>query len=83
MKRGNMQRLNKKVDSKGRINLPSTFRKQLNISDKDELEIALNDNSITIAPVKKKCVFCGKPAEYTFINGNICKECVVTIKQKL
>ena len=78
-----MQRLNRKLDSRGRILLPSSFRKKLNIINNEELTLTLEDESIILKPAQNKCVFCGKPAKYTFINGNLCTECVVTIKQRL
>lgn len=67
----------KKIDSQGRITIPLTFRRELNIQDEDELAIECDDNKILIK--KKRNLCCACHTEIPF-NCWICPECLEKIK---
>ena len=46
--------LKRKLDNLGRIVLPSEFRKELGVGDKDEVEIFLLENGLFMKTQKKK-----------------------------
>ena len=73
----------RKVDHLGRIVLPVEMRRQLNISEKDALEIFVQDGSIVIRRHHDECVFCGSVRNVVSIKGrNVCAECISSIKNQ-
>ena len=48
----NREGIVRKIDNLGRIVIPKEYRKQLNISDQDEIEITLEEDNIIIRKVK-------------------------------
>ena len=72
----------RKVDELGRIVLPVEIRRLLNISEKDALEISLENDSIVIRKHHLECVFCGSVRDVQDFKGrNICAECIKKIKE--
>lgn len=51
-KSGQEKGVTKKMDSLGRVTIPITFRRILNLEENTELELSLIDNSIIITPKK-------------------------------
>lgn len=78
-----MQEVIKKLDTRGRIIIPETFRKNLHIDKGATMRVKLYDNGIIIQPEEKRCVFCGKRTETNFKKQNICPECVAELKNDL
>lgn len=71
----------RKVDELGRIVLPVEMRRLLNISEKDALEIALENEAIVIRKHHSECVFCGSVKDVVEFKGrNICAECISQLK---
>ena len=67
----------RKVDELGRIVLPVELRRMLDISERDELEIYLDDDKIVLERYEPSCLFCGKSAGLMFYRGkNVCTDCV-------
>ena len=64
----------RKVDELGRIVLPMELRRTLEIADKDQVEIYLDDQSIILQKYNPGCMFCGKPAE-EYEGRPICSSC--------
>lgn len=54
IKTGETIGLKRKLDNLGRIVLPSEFRKELGVGDKDEVEIYLLENGFFLKTQKKK-----------------------------
>jgi transcriptional pleiotropic regulator of transition state genes len=72
----------RKVDELGRIVLPIETRRSLDIGERDELEIFVEDDRIVLQKFEHSCVFCGSSnALITYKNKNICTECVRNIGQ--
>ena len=72
----------RKVDELGRIVLPIETRRNLDIVERDELEIFVEEDRIILQKFEHSCVFCGSSrALITYQNKNICTECVREIGQ--
>ena len=72
----------RKVDELGRIVLPISLRKKLNISQGDSLEIYIeNNNVLKLKKYERSCIFCENTKNLTKYQDNlICKTCLNKIK---
>ncbi len=67
----------RKVDELGRIVLPRELRRTLNINDKDEIEIFVENQSIILRKYEPTCVFCGSTEGTKEFNDKIiCSKCL-------
>ena len=67
----------RKVDDLGRVVLPIEFRRVLDISERDELEIFLENDQIILQKFEPVCVFCGGTQELiNFDRKNVCRACI-------
>ena len=65
------------VDSLGRIVLPIEIRKNMDINEKDVLEIFVDDDKIILKKYQPSCIFCGKADDIIHCKGKIiCKSCL-------
>ncbi len=67
----------RKVDDLGRIVLPIELRRTLDIAERDELEIYIEDDRIILQKYEPTCVFCG--ASWNLVSyrrKNICQDCI-------
>ena len=72
----------RKVDELGRIVLPIEIRRTLDIEERDELEIFMDNDQIVLQKFQPSCVFCGSNRNLvTFEGKNICTDCVRKIGQ--
>lgn len=70
------------VDKLGRIVIPKSFRKTLNIDIKDKLEIYTEGDTIIMKKYAPFCIFCGSEENIKDFGGKkICAECIEKIKQ--
>ena len=73
----------RKVDELGRVVLPVELRRKLDIAEKDELEIHLDNDKIILCKHEPHCVFCAnekKLVEYR--NKKVCMDCIRTLMDK-
>ena len=71
----------RKVDELGRIVLPVELRRTLDIAERDELEIFLDDDRVVLKKYEPSCVFCGATHNLlTYLGKNVCRECAENIK---
>ena len=67
----------RKVDDLGRIVLPIELRRVLDISERDELEIYMENDRIILQKFEPACLFCGSSRNLvTYRSKNVCQECV-------
>ncbi|MPN26977.1 hypothetical protein SDC9_174404 [bioreactor metagenome] len=67
----------RKVDELGRIVLPAEYRDALNIHEKDELEISLKADELTIRKPIWGCHFCGVAVDLVRIGKeSVCRPCI-------
>lgn len=69
--------MTRKVDELGRIILPIEYRKALNIREKDEVDLVLESDRITIQKPVLGCHFCNSGADLVRIgNEYVCRACI-------
>lgn len=67
----------RRVDELGRIVIPIELRRNLDIGEKDALEIYVDGSHIILKKYEPACVFCSNAKEITNFKGkNICKDCL-------
>ena len=67
----------RKVDDLGRIVLPMELRRTLDISERDELEIYMENDRIILQKFEPACVFCGSfRSLILYRRKNVCQDCV-------
>ena len=67
----------RKVDELGRIFLPIEMRRTLDIAERDELEIFVENDRIVLQKYEPSCVFCTSSRGLVAFRGkNICKDCL-------
>ena len=74
----------RKVDELGRIVLPIELRRTLDIAERDELEIYLDDDKVVMRKYEPSCVFCGSTRNLTeYREKNVCSECIRVMKNEI
>ena len=72
----------RKVDELGRIVLPIELRRNLDIAEKDSLEIYMDGTSIILRKYEPSCVFCADAKNVINYKGkNICVNCLKELKK--
>lgn len=67
----------RKVDELGRIVLPIELRRTLDIAEKDEIEIFMDNDQIVLQKFEPSCIFCGSSKKLiTYRGKNVCRDCV-------
>ena len=67
----------RKVDELGRIVLPIELRRTLDIEERDELEIFMENGRIVLQKFEPACLFCGASRGLiTYRRKNVCQSCV-------
>lgn len=67
----------RKVDEQGRIVLPIELRRTLDLGERDELEIYLDDDKVILKKYEPACVFCGSALGLaTYCGKNVCMDCI-------
>lgn len=70
----------RRVDELGRIVLPIELRRTLDIEEKDELEIFVEDQTIMLQKYEVKCVFCGSTENILSFRGkSVCRKCAAQL----
>ena len=68
------------IDGLGRVVLPVEFRRALEITREDLLEISLDGRQIVITKVERSCTFCGGTSQLRALRGKlICASCIVAL----
>lgn len=72
----------RKLDELGRVTLPIELRKNLNIKEKDGLEIFVESDTIILRKYEPSCIFCGNARNVTvYKDKNICPDCLSQLKE--
>lgn len=72
----------RKLDELGRIVLPIELRRQLDIGDRDPVEIYTDKDMIVLKKYQPACIFCGETDGMTQHRGkNICGACMKELKK--
>lgn len=74
----------RKVDDLGRIVLPIELRRTLDIAERDELEIYLDDDKVVMRKYEPSCVFCASTwGLVKYCGKNVCSECIQKMKAEI
>ncbi len=66
----------RRVDELGRIVLPIELRRSLGISEKDALEIFVEEGNIILRKHQDACLFCGSLVDLLAFQGkSVCRSC--------
>ena len=72
----------RQLDYMGRVTLPIELRRTFDISEKDSLEIYVENDSIILKKYDPTCVFCGNTQDITTYKGkNVCPDCIEELKK--
>ena len=72
----------RKVDDLGRIVLPIELRRTLDIAERDELEIFMENDRIILQKFEPACIFCGSSRGLIAFRGkNVCQDWVKKMSQ--
>ena len=67
----------RKVDELGRIVFPIELRRTLDIAERDELEIFMENDRIVLQKFEPACLFCGSSRRLvTYRRKNVCQDCI-------
>ena len=67
----------RQLDTLGRIVLPIELRRTLDIAERDELEIYMDNDRIVLQKFEPSCVFCASSCNLVNYHGrNICMDCI-------
>lgn len=67
----------RKVDDLGRIVLPIELRRMLDIAERDELEIYIENDHIILQKFEPACIFCGgSRGLIRYQEKNVCQDCI-------
>lgn len=67
----------RKVDDLGRIVLPIELRRTLDIEERDELEIFMENDRIVLQKFEPACLFCGSSKSLvSYRRKNVCQVCI-------
>ena len=70
----------RKVDELGRIVLPIEIRRTLDIEERDELEIFMDNDQIVLQKFEPSCIFCSSShGLVSYCGKNVCQQCVRNI----
>ena len=74
--------ISRKIDELGRIVIPMEIRNNLNIKEKDDFYIYVEDTKIILEKVKNNCIYChNKNNLKIFSEMLICNNCINKIKK--
>ncbi len=72
----------RKVDDLGRIVLPIELRRTLDIAERDELEIYMENDRIILQKYEPACIFCTSSRGLVQYRGkNVCQECIKKLSE--
>ena len=67
----------RRIDDLGRIVLPIEIRKNLNIENRDAVEIFIDEDKVVLKKYEPACIFCDNADDVIlYRNKLVCRECV-------
>ena len=74
--------ISRKIDELGRIVIPMEIRNNMNIKEKDDFYIYIEENRIVLEKAQNCCIYChSKNNLKTFSQILICNNCINKIKK--
>ena len=76
-----MSGVERRIDKLGRVVLPIGYRERLGLIENSKVNISLDDDIISITPVKEKCVICGCEEKINHFLC-LCYNCIERVKSE-
>ena len=73
----------RRVDELGRIVLPIELRRNLDIAERDELEIYVDGDGIVLRKHAASCIFCGGSVLRQFRGKYVCTACIEELSSQI
>lgn len=74
----------RRVDELGRVVLPIELRRMMDIEERDQLEITMQEDQIILRKYQPSCIFCGAEDDLIpFRSKRVCRSCLSTLFQEL
>lgn len=74
----------RRVDELGRVVLPIELRRMMDIEERDQLEITMQEDQIILRKYQPSCIFCGAEDDLIpFRSKRVCRSCLSTLSQEL
>ena len=74
----------RKIDELGRFVLPIEIRKNLDIKERDSIEIFMDGERIILQKVSPTCIFCNNTGDMLYYMGKlICRDCAEKLQEQL
>ena len=71
----------RKIDVLSRMVLPIEIRNNMDLKNKDGVEIFVDGNNIILKKYEPACLFCGNADNVTYFKGKlVCKGCIEILK---
>ena len=71
----------RKVDELGRIVLPIELRRNLDIAERDELEIYVDGDNVILHKHEASCIFCSSNSDlYSYQGKYVCGKCIQALE---
>ena len=72
----------RKIDDLGRIVLPVELRRTLDIAERDEVEIYLDEDRVILKKYEPSCLFCGDADDVVlYKDKRICRNCLADLQK--
>ena len=72
----------RKIDDLGRIVLPVELRRTLDIAERDEVEIYLDEDRVILKKYEPSCIFCAGTCKLVNYHGrNVCMDCIQNLNE--
>lgn len=74
----------RKIDELGRIVLPIEIRNNMDIKNRDSIEIFVDEDKIILKKYEPACIFCGNADNVTYFRGKlVCRDCIETLRKAI
>lgn len=74
--------VSRKVDDLGRIVLPAELRRNFDIREGDQIDIAVEEDKIVLTKQRNACTFCGgSDSLRTYREHQVCSPCLAELKR--
>ena len=72
----------RRLDELGRVVIPIELRRTLEMEDRQEIEIYVEDDVIILKKFEKACLFCDRKMDVMEVHGkSVCRKCIDEMKE--
>ena len=72
----------RRLDELGRVVIPIELRRTLEMEDRQEIEIYVEDDVIILKKFEEACLFCDSKTDVMEVHGkSVCRKCIDEMKE--